>query len=36
MIVPDANLSLYAYNSASPFHGRSVRWWQYVGKKPLV
>ena len=28
MIVPDANLLLYTYDSASPFHGRAVHWWQ--------
>ena len=28
MIVPDANLLLYAYDSASPFHERAAGWWQ--------
>ena len=28
MIVPDANLLLYSYDSASSFHDRSVVWWQ--------
>lgn len=28
MIVPDANLLLYAYDSASLFHDRSARWWK--------
>ncbi|MGH8228673.1 MAG: TA system VapC family ribonuclease toxin [Steroidobacteraceae bacterium] len=28
MIVPDANLLLYAYDSSSPFHDRSRNWWQ--------
>ncbi len=28
MIVPDANLLLYAYDSDSPFHGRAKAWWQ--------
>lgn len=27
MIVPDANLLLYAYDSTSPFHERSRDWW---------
>lgn len=28
MIVPDANLLLYAYNTSSPFHDRAKRWWE--------
>lgn len=28
MIVPDANLLLYAYDSESPFHERAALWWQ--------
>lgn len=28
MIVPDANLLLYAYDSTSRFHERSAVWWQ--------
>ncbi len=28
MIVPDSNLLLYAYDSASPFHERAARWWR--------
>ena len=28
MIVSDANLLLYSYDSASPFHERAVGWWQ--------
>jgi uncharacterized protein len=28
MIVPDANLLLYACDSASPFHERARTWWQ--------
>lgn len=28
MIVPDINLLLYAYDSSSPFHGKSSGWWQ--------
>ena len=27
MIIPDANLILYAYDSESPFHRESARWW---------
>lgn len=28
MIVPDANLLLYATEASSPFHERARRWWQ--------
>ena len=28
MIVPDANLLLYAYDQASPFHDRARAWWE--------
>ncbi len=28
MIVPDANLLLYAYDEASPFHARAKAWWR--------
>jgi len=28
VIVPDANLLLYAHDSASPFHNRAAEWWQ--------
>ena len=28
MIVPDANLLLYAYDSTSPFHHRARDWWE--------
>jgi putative addiction module component (TIGR02574 family) len=28
MIVPDANLLLYAYDAASPFHEKARRWWE--------
>jgi len=28
MILPDANLLLYAYDAASPFHERARRWWE--------
>lgn len=28
MIVPDANLLLYAYDQTSPFHGKAKQWWE--------
>jgi toxin-antitoxin system PIN domain toxin len=28
MIVPDANLLLYAYDSTSRFHSRAASWWK--------
>jgi uncharacterized protein len=28
VIVPDANLLLYAYDLDSPFHGRARAWWE--------
>lgn len=28
MIVPDANLLLYAYDADSPFHERAAGWWR--------
>ncbi len=28
MIVPDANLLIYAYDTESPFHGAARRWWE--------
>ena len=43
MIVPDANLLLYAYDSESPFHRAAARWWagrlstvEPVGLCPVV
>jgi toxin-antitoxin system PIN domain toxin len=43
MIVPDANLLLYAYDSASPFHRPAAKWWsgllsgiEPVGLCPVV
>jgi len=43
MIVPDANLLLYAYDSESPFHAAASRWWaallsgvEPVGLCPVV
>lgn len=37
MIVPDANLLLYAYDSASPFHAKASRWWSacLTGTEPV-
>ncbi len=37
MIVPDANLLLYAYDSDSPFHGVARAWWQAClsGREPV-
>lgn len=28
MILPDANLLLYAYDEASPFHEKAKTWWE--------
>lgn len=28
MIVPDANLLLYAYDETSPFHAKARKWWE--------
>jgi hypothetical protein len=28
MIIPDINLLLYAYDSASPFHAKAAAWWR--------
>jgi toxin-antitoxin system PIN domain toxin len=43
MIVPDANLLLYAYDTESPFHRKAARWWsgllsdvEPVGLCPVV
>lgn len=30
MIVPDANILLYAYNAAAPEHDRARVWWEDV------
>lgn len=37
MIVPDINLLLYAYDSASPFHSKAAAWWQTClsGSEPV-
>jgi hypothetical protein len=34
MILPDANLLLYAYDEASPFHERAKAWWEGLLSKP--
>lgn len=43
MIIPDANLLLYAYDAKSPFHARAKAWWEQlldgeeeVGMCPVV
>ena len=43
MIIPDANLLLYASDSSSPFHRAAARWWseclngdETVGLVPVV
>lgn len=37
MIIPDINLLLYAYDSASPFHLKAARWWKTAlsGEEPV-
>jgi toxin-antitoxin system PIN domain toxin len=37
VIVPDANLLLYAYDSASPFHAKAAAWWAAClsGREPV-
>lgn len=37
MIVPDANLLIYAYDSTSPHHSRAAAWWAGVlsGSEPV-
>ncbi len=38
MIIPDANLLLYAYDSDSPFHKASAKWWAGLlsGSEPVA
>jgi hypothetical protein len=38
VILPDANLLLYAYNTSSPFHTKSAAWWSKClsGSEPVV
>jgi len=37
VIVPDANLLLYAYDSTCPFHAQARRWWEAClsGNEPV-
>ena len=37
MILPDANLLIYAYDSKSPFHRRARNWWENAlsGNEPV-
>lgn len=37
MIVPDANLLLYAYDASGPFHDRARGWWEAClsGREPV-
>jgi len=37
VIVPDVNLLLYAYDTASPFHRRAASWWsdRLSGLEPI-
>ena len=37
MIVPDANLLLYAYDASSPFHEKARAWWERClsGSEPV-
>lgn len=37
MIIPDANLLLYAYDAASPFHEEAAKWWESClsGREPV-
>ncbi len=37
MIVPDANLLLYAYDKTSPFHTKAKQWWEQClsGAEPV-
>ncbi|NJK93509.1 MAG: type II toxin-antitoxin system VapC family toxin [Blastochloris sp.] len=37
MIIPDANLILYAHNQADPDHAASIQWWERLlnGAEPV-
>ncbi len=37
MIIPDANLLLYAYNSSSKYHNQAKKWWETClsGNEPV-
>ena len=34
MILPDANLLLYAYDQSSPFHSKAAAWFQNIMSRP--
>jgi hypothetical protein len=34
VILPDANLLLYAYDETSPFHEKAKRWWEGLLSQP--
>lgn len=34
MIIPDANLLLYAYDETSPFHKKAKAWWEGLLSNP--
>jgi toxin-antitoxin system PIN domain toxin len=34
MILPDANLLLYAYDQSSPFHPKAAAWFQNIMSRP--
>jgi toxin-antitoxin system PIN domain toxin len=34
MILPDANLLLYAYDQSSPFHRKAAQWWEGLLSRP--
>jgi len=38
VILPDANLLLYAYNASSPYHAKSAAWWSKClsGSEPVL
>jgi len=38
MIIPDANLLLYAYDQSSPFHTKAAKWWESLmnGKTQVI
>lgn len=38
MILPDANLLLYACDAGSPFHPKAAAWWERLmnGRAPVI
>ena len=34
MIIPDANLLIYAYDTASPYHRKAKTWWEHTLSQP--